>query len=77
MREVPSLTQIQDALVAMNDKPKSFAGSKNWIGSFEICICIDYFYEVTFKDEKVTCSNYNIYFELVYSEFSEIVDQTI
>ncbi|XP_048770649.1 ufm1-specific protease 1-like [Ostrea edulis] len=46
MREVPSLTQIQDALVAMNDKPKSFAGSKNWIGSFEICICIDYFYEV-------------------------------
>ncbi|XP_062619092.1 uncharacterized protein LOC134280666 [Saccostrea cucullata] len=46
MREVPSLRKIQNALVAMDDKPDSFAGSKNWIGSFEICICIDYFYEV-------------------------------
>lgn len=33
----------------MEDKPKSFAGSKEWIGSFELCICIDYFYEVYFS----------------------------
>ena len=46
MHKVPSLGQFQDALVAMEDKPKSFAGSKEWIGSFELCICIDYFYDV-------------------------------
>lgn len=46
MRDVPSIKKFQEALVAMEDKPKSFAGSKEWIGSFELCICIDYFYEV-------------------------------
>lgn len=49
MRDVPSIKKFQDALVAMEDKPKSFAGSKEWIGSFELCICIDYFYEVYFS----------------------------
>lgn len=49
MRDVPSIKKFQEALVAMEDKPKSFAGSKEWIGSFELCICIDYFYEVYFS----------------------------
>ena len=45
--QVPSIQQIQDALVAMGDKQKSFSNSKSWIGSFEVCICIDYFYDVS------------------------------
>ena len=45
---VPSLRDIQDALVKMEDKPSSFIGSREWIGSFEISICLDYFYEVRF-----------------------------
>ena len=41
---VPSIPQIQEALVAMGDKEESFRGSKTWIGSFEVCLCLDYFY---------------------------------
>ncbi|CAK8671812.1 ufm1-specific protease 1-like [Clavelina lepadiformis] len=46
---VPSILDIQRALVAMEDKTKTFIGSKEWIGSFEICICIDYFYDASCK----------------------------
>lgn len=46
---VPTITEIQDALVEMNDKEESFRGSKQWIGSFEVCLCLDYFYGVPCK----------------------------
>ncbi|XP_041352365.1 ufm1-specific protease 1-like [Gigantopelta aegis] len=46
LRDVPSLPDIQAALVAMQDKPDSFCGSKQWIGTFEIFLCIDHFYNV-------------------------------
>ncbi|XP_033101991.1 ufm1-specific protease 1-like [Anneissia japonica] len=49
----PSLPEIQEALVSMGDKPKKFIGSKDWIGSFEACICIDYFYNVPCKVEHI------------------------
>lgn len=48
-RDVPTLREIQEALVAMEDKPSSFIGSREWIGSFEICLCLDYFYETPCK----------------------------
>jgi len=44
--EVPSIPAIQEALVTIEDKPESFRGSREWIGSFEACLCLDYFYEV-------------------------------
>ncbi|XP_012940277.1 ufm1-specific protease 1 [Aplysia californica] len=46
---VPSIVEIQKALVSMQDKPESFIGSRQWIGSFEVSLCLDYFYEVPGK----------------------------
>lgn len=45
---VPSIPQIQDALVAMGDKEEKFRGSRDWIGSVEVGLCHDYFYNVRF-----------------------------
>ena len=47
--QVPSILDIQKALVNMNDKTNSFLNSKEWIGSFEICLCLDYFYDIPCK----------------------------
>ena len=40
---VPMHDQIQEALVALEDKPASFKGSDQWIGAFETSLCMDYF----------------------------------
>ncbi|XP_078527536.1 ufm1-specific protease 1 [Lissotriton helveticus] len=45
-RPIPTLRQIQEALVQMQDKPTSFVGSRSWIGSVEVALCMDYFYDV-------------------------------
>ncbi|WAR07085.1 UFSP2-like protein [Mya arenaria] len=47
--DVPSIPKIQEALVTMEDKPSSFKGSCEWIGSFEVCLCLDNFYDVPCK----------------------------
>ncbi|XP_052239547.1 ufm1-specific protease 1-like [Dreissena polymorpha] len=47
--EVPSILDIQQALVTMGDKPARFLNSREWIGSFEVCLCLDYFYDVPCK----------------------------
>ena len=39
--EVPSHYLIQKMLVDAEDKPREFLGSKDWIGSFEISLCLD------------------------------------
>jgi len=46
-QDVPSIPEIQVALVEMQDKPECFKNSKQWIGSFEVCLCLDYFYDVS------------------------------
>lgn len=45
-RSPPSLPDIQRALVAMGDKPASFDGSREWIGTVEASLILDYFYDV-------------------------------
>lgn len=35
---VPSIPVIQQVLVHLEDKPSSFIGSHEWIGSLEVCI---------------------------------------
>uniref|UniRef100_H3AKJ3 UFM1 specific peptidase 1 n=2 Tax=Latimeria chalumnae TaxID=7897 RepID=H3AKJ3_LATCH len=47
--EVPTLKQIQEALVKTEDKPPGFLNSKAWIGSFEIALCVDQFFNVPCK----------------------------
>ncbi|CAG9795659.1 unnamed protein product [Diatraea saccharalis] len=48
-QSVPSIPKIQETLVQINDKPKSFLNSKQWIGSFEACLVIDTYYDVPCK----------------------------
>ncbi|XP_046858479.1 ufm1-specific protease 1-like [Xenia sp. Carnegie-2017] len=46
---VPSLLTIQETLVAIGDKPASFVNSREWIGSFEICLFLDHCYDIPCK----------------------------
>lgn len=43
---VPSLLKIQQTLVDIGDKPSTFIQSREWIGSFEICLFLDHCYNV-------------------------------
>ncbi|KAJ0056032.1 hypothetical protein NL108_018086 [Boleophthalmus pectinirostris] len=45
----PSLPDMQRALVSMEDKPAHFSGSREWIGTFEASLVLDYFYDVPCK----------------------------
>lgn len=45
----PSIPEIQQALVTMGDKPGSFLGSREWIGTFEASLVLDHFYDVPCK----------------------------
>lgn len=45
----PTLPEIQQALVSMGDKPGSFSGSREWIGTFEASLVLDYFFDVPCK----------------------------
>lgn len=40
-REVPTLPEIQQVLVDIKDKAKSFVGSRQWIGSLEVSFVLD------------------------------------
>ncbi|GFT44049.1 ufm1-specific protease 1 [Nephila pilipes] len=44
--KVPSINEIQKALVVMGDKDLQFIGSKQWIGSLEVAFCVEYFYKI-------------------------------
>ena len=41
---IPSCSEIQEILVNMEDKPSSFVGSREWIGSYEVIAFFKYFY---------------------------------
>lgn len=45
-RAVPSIAEIQAALVTLGDKEAQFSGSRDWIGSTEVFLCLDHFYQV-------------------------------
>lgn len=46
---IPTHREIQEALVALGDKPSSFIGSKKWIGSQEVSYCLNHFIGVSSK----------------------------
>ena len=48
-KEIPSLRRVQEILVEMEDKPSSFAGSKDWIGSVEVGLVLDQYCDVPCK----------------------------
>lgn len=45
----PSIPEIQQALVSMEDKPSSFMSSREWTGTFEASLVLDFFYDVPCK----------------------------
>ncbi|KZS06705.1 putative Ufm1-specific protease 1 [Daphnia magna] len=47
--QVPTLMKIQETLVEIGDKELSFIKSREWIGSFEVCLVIDKLYDVPCK----------------------------
>lgn len=48
-KPVPSHREIQQALVDLQDKGKEFVGSRQWIGSFEVSMCLEHLLGVTSK----------------------------
>lgn len=40
--QVPTIKEIQETLVHLEDKKKSFLGSREWIGSFEVNLAQHY-----------------------------------
>uniref|UniRef100_A0A182Q957 Probable Ufm1-specific protease 2 n=1 Tax=Anopheles farauti TaxID=69004 RepID=A0A182Q957_9DIPT len=38
---IPTHKDIQSCLVRVGDKPRNFVGSRNWIGSMEVSICLN------------------------------------
>ena len=55
---IPSITEIQNLLVEMEDKPQSMVGSRDWIGSFEACLIIDRLYDVPSKILHISSGNF-------------------
>ena len=47
VRGVPSVREIQRALVEISDKEADFAGSREWIGCFEACLVLDHLCSVS------------------------------
>lgn len=52
--EVPSVPEIQKTLVKIGDKGQDFVGSKQWIGSVEVCLCLDTLYDVSRQKNPVS-----------------------
>lgn len=46
---IPDLSSIQRTLVAINDKPTSFVGSRDWIGAMEVFYVLDSLFNVPCK----------------------------
>lgn len=46
---IPSHREIQQYLVDAGDKPANFVGSKQWIGSMEVSMCLNHFARVDSK----------------------------
>lgn len=51
----PRIPEVQQALVNMEDKPGSFLSSKEWVGTFEASLVLDFFYDVPCKLVHVRC----------------------
>ncbi len=47
--KVPSILEIQKALIELKDKPAKFAGSTAWIGAYEVMLCLNHFLKVESK----------------------------
>ena len=44
--KMPTIIEIQKALVDMKDKPSTFVGTNEWIGAYEVMLCLNYFLKI-------------------------------
>ena len=44
--KVPTIKEIQKALAELKDKPAKFVGTNEWIGAYEVMLCLNYFLKV-------------------------------
>jgi len=49
LKPIPHHLDIQQTLVSIGDKPSSFLGSTNWIGAFEISLCLENMFGIVSK----------------------------
>ena len=47
--DIPTIPKIQELLVQMEDKTKAFIGSRDWIGSYEVCLIVDKIFDIPCK----------------------------
>lgn len=66
---VPTLPQIQKALVDCEDKPPSFLNSKDWIGCFEAAIVIDSLFDIPCKVVHAASGQLNEHLETLNEHF--------
>ncbi|KAG8226402.1 hypothetical protein J437_LFUL011940 [Ladona fulva] len=52
--KAPDIPSIQKILVSMEDKPSKFYGSRDWIGSYEVCLVVDELFGIPSKITHVT-----------------------
>jgi len=69
--DAPDLWSIQNTLVELKDKPDRFAGSRDWIGTFEAFLVIDHLFDVPCK---ILHANSAPCGENLKSVFPQIVD---
>lgn len=68
---VPSIREIQQSLVQIGDKPRSFANSKEWIGSVEIAMCLDTIYNVPCRILHIPCGEIHNHIDTICKHFKE------
>ncbi|XP_065367773.1 probable Ufm1-specific protease 1 [Calliphora vicina] len=69
---VPSLREIQETLVRIEDKPKGFVCSRDWIGALEVFYVVDSLYDVPCKIIHITRSEeLNDYVDTLISYFND------
>ncbi|KAH9525018.1 putative Ufm1-specific protease 1 [Bulinus truncatus] len=70
---VPNIEQIQSKLVQIEDQPNSFLHSKQWIGSVEICLCLDVFCDMPCKIMHIEKgSMFDKYLKDIFNHFDKI-----
>jgi len=52
---LPSHKQIQQTLVAIGDKPASFVGSRQWVGSLELSFCLHEMLQIESRIVTASC----------------------
>ncbi|KAJ6635849.1 putative Ufm1-specific protease 1 [Pseudolycoriella hygida] len=68
---VPTLLDIQKILVDIGDKPKSFNGSRQWIGALEVFYIIDTLFDISCKIQHIPKGEMKRYINILRLYFEQ------